>query len=148
MNKASNYSCGSQLNVRRFLNSIAVICSLAYSSFGISQANWDFNGTDHGWDTSNYTSLEVGESSATLNIGQSPNPNLGTMSARIDADSSGYIVMRIMNQTINTRVQVILNRNNSTPNTFTGYDGLSTNCLLYKSPSPRDVEESRMPSSA
>ncbi|MFL2494733.1 MAG: hypothetical protein ACJ0RL_03800 [Porticoccaceae bacterium] len=32
-----------------------------------------------------------------------------------------------MNQTVNSRVQVILNRNNSTPNTFTSYDGLSTN---------------------
>ena len=27
-------------------------------------------------------------------------------------------------------------------------DMLSTGCLLYTSPSPRDVEESRMPSSA
>ena len=27
-------------------------------------------------------------------------------------------------------------------------DGLLTDCLLYTSPSPRDVEESRMPSSA
>ena len=27
-------------------------------------------------------------------------------------------------------------------------DGLSATCLLYTSPSPRDVEESRMPSSA
>ena len=30
----------------------------------------------------------------------------------------------------------------------TYYDGKYTNCLLYTSPSPRDVEESRMPSSA
>ena len=28
------------------------------------------------------------------------------------------------------------------------YEGNSTGCLLYTSPSPRDVEESRMPSSA
>ena len=28
------------------------------------------------------------------------------------------------------------------------YRGDNTNCLLYTSPSPRDVEESRMPSSA
>ena len=28
------------------------------------------------------------------------------------------------------------------------YDGRGDNCLLYTSPSPRDVEESRMPSSA
>ena len=27
-------------------------------------------------------------------------------------------------------------------------DGLEKTCLLYTSPSPRDVEESRMPSSA
>ena len=27
-------------------------------------------------------------------------------------------------------------------------EGLPNNCLLYTSPSPRDVEESRMPSSA
>ena len=127
MNKASNYSCGSELKVNRFLNSIAVICSVAYSSFAISQANWDFNGTDHGWDTSNYSRIKAGEFYATHTIGRSPNPNLGTTSARIDADTSGYVVMRIMNQTINTRVQVILNRNNSTPNTFTSYDGLSTN---------------------
>ena len=127
MNKASNYSCGSELKVNRFLNSIAVICSVAYSSFAISQANWDFNGTDHGWDTSNYSRIKAGEFYATHTIGRSPNPNLGTTSARIDAESSGYVVMRIMNQTINTRVQVILNRNNITPNTFTSYDGLSTN---------------------
>ena len=61
MNKASNYSCGSELKVNRFLNSIAVICSVAYSSFAISQANWDFNGTDHGWDTSNYSRIKAGE---------------------------------------------------------------------------------------
>ena len=29
-----------------------------------------------------------------------------------------------------------------------GYQGKSCVCLLYTSPSPRDVEESRMPSSA
>ena len=28
------------------------------------------------------------------------------------------------------------------------YVGMSISCLLYTSPSPRDVEESRMPSSA
>ena len=36
-----------------------------------------------------------------------------------------------------------------TTNTFTGvHRGFSGICLLYTSPSPRDVEESRMPSSA
>ena len=29
-----------------------------------------------------------------------------------------------------------------------GLDGICITCLLYTSPSPRDVEESRMPSSA
>ena len=29
-----------------------------------------------------------------------------------------------------------------------GYTGQASGCLLYTSPSPRDVEESRMPSSA
>ena len=42
---------------------------------------------------------------------------------------------------------------NSTINTSLGamstsFNNLSTGCLLYTSPSPRDVEESRMPSSA
>ena len=32
--------------------------------------------------------------------------------------------------------------------TYVGKDGFIKNCLLYTSPSPRDVEESRMPSSA
>ena len=31
---------------------------------------------------------------------------------------------------------------------FKGWDNLNSFCLLYTSPSPRDVEESRMPSSA
>ena len=31
---------------------------------------------------------------------------------------------------------------------YCGKEGLSLSCLLYTSPSPRDVEESRMPSSA
>ena len=31
---------------------------------------------------------------------------------------------------------------------FPGTSELFSNCLLYTSPSPRDVEESRMPSSA
>ena len=31
---------------------------------------------------------------------------------------------------------------------ISGYAGKNSNCLLYTSPSPRDVEESRMPSSA
>ena len=32
--------------------------------------------------------------------------------------------------------------------TLDGYDFVLITCLLYTSPSPRDVEESRMPSSA
>ena len=31
---------------------------------------------------------------------------------------------------------------------YFGYEGDTLACLLYTSPSPRDVEESRMPSSA
>ena len=33
-------------------------------------------------------------------------------------------------------------------NSITNGKGMSSLCLLYTSPSPRDVEESRMPSSA
>ena len=34
------------------------------------------------------------------------------------------------------------------PNTVKNFTNLISDCLLYTSPSPRDVEESRMPSSA
>ena len=47
-------------------------------------------------------------------------------------------------------IPAILNEDGSVNETATekNLDGEYFNCLLYTSPSPRDVEESRMPSSA
>ena len=39
-------------------------------------------------------------------------------------------------------------KNNETGEEWEEFFTISGNCLLYTSPSPRDVEESRMPSSA
>ena len=49
-----------------------------------------------------------------------------------------------------TKPEAILNELNiqSTVIVFGGVNVVSCDCLLYTSPSPRDVEESRMPSSA
>ena len=46
-------------------------------------------------------------------------------------------------------IELLISQDTANINYLTGYDAWSFYyCLLYTSPSPRDVEESRMPSSA
>ena len=45
-------------------------------------------------------------------------------------------------------VESVLSRNLETAKIFSSNHNRCKGCLLYTSPSPRDVEESRMPSSA
>ena len=49
---------------------------------------------------------------------------------------------------LNSGVVVVRPIETSFPPSLSTQDGLYTTCLLYTSPSPRDTERSRMPSSA
>ena len=60
------------------------------------------------------------------------------------------LVKHILSQFSNTNFSVSATSRSPRGNEKDGidYHFLSNSCLLYTSPSPRDVEESRMPSSA
>ena len=45
-------------------------------------------------------------------------------------------------------IELLISHDTNNINYLTGYDAWSFYCLLYTSPSPRDMRRSRMPSSA
>ena len=71
-------------------------------------------------------------------IPKGPTCHTGSTSCFKDETAKGFIYQ--LEKTINDRID------SNDPNSYT--NELYQHCLLYTSPSPRDVEESRMPSSA
>ena len=85
---------------------------------------------------------------------------IGTMNGALqdtidipDGDSVVYTVTiatppTLIGDLVNTVTITVTGDTILTNNTATDIDTVDCTCLLYTSPSPRDVEESRMPSSA
>ena len=64
-------------------------------------------------------------------------------------DHQDYLGLPIIATTINSQIKIEATQNKYREFKIIKKDlGLTEVCLLYTSPSPRDVEESRMPSSA
>ena len=74
----------------------------------------------------------------------------GCTSGDPDGDGEMGIDTDLLNQMIEDNLQDFINNSSVTVHQTIHYNNNTTNniCLLYTSPSPRDVEESRMPSSA
>ena len=112
---------------------IAVMMFFNFSLFSQDLPPWDFNGTDHGFVASNYTTLAVGDSYLTYSInspnedgnGGSSNPNLKISNVEIDTSPGTYFAVTMQNLTANTKVVVIINKNGN--NTYTPFDGISPN---------------------
>ena len=112
---------------------IAVMMFFNFSLFSQDSPPWDFNGTDHGFVASNYTTLAVGDSYLTYSInspnedgnGGSSNPNLKISNVEIDTSPGTYFAVTMQNLTANTKVVVIINKNGN--NTYTPFDGISPN---------------------
>ena len=112
---------------------IALMMFFNFSLFSQDSPPWDFNGTDHGFVASNYTTLAVGDSYLTYSInspnedgnGGSSNPNLKISNVEIDTSPGTYFAVTMQNLTANTKVVVIINKNGN--NTYTPFDGISPN---------------------
>ena len=112
---------------------IAVMMFFNFSLFSQDSPPWDFNGTDHGFVASNYTTLAVGDSYLTYSInspnedgnGGSSNPNSKISNVEIDTSPGTYFAVTMQNLTANTKVVVIINKNGN--NTYTPFDGISPN---------------------
>ena len=112
---------------------IAVMMFFNFSLFSQDTPPWDFNGTDHGFVASNYTTLAVGDSYLTYSInspnedgnGGSSNPNLKISNVEIDTSPGIFFAVTMQNLTANTRVVVIINKNGN--NTYTPFDGITPN---------------------
>ena len=112
---------------------IALMMFFNLSLFSQDGPPWDFNGTDHGFVASNYTTLEAGDTYLTYSInspnddgnGGSSNPNFKKENAMLDTSPGNFIAVTLQNQTANTRIVVILTKNGN--NTYTNFDGLTPN---------------------
>ena len=89
--------------------------------------------------------VKVNDSNKNIGIASesSPKVGIGTINPAYKLDVHGDInsttEVRVKNVGVSTGVFI---QNNGTP------AGIATTCLLYTSPSPRDLSTSRMPSSA
>ena len=93
---------------------------------------WDFNNTLDNFVGSNFSNFNIDATYGIYNIvGTSANPNLSNTDAMIDTSVGNFIEFTIQNNTLNTRVQVIIDRQVGGP-TFTNFEGLSTNDSSFK----------------
>lgn len=93
---------------------------------------WDFNNTLDNFVGSNFSNFNVGATYGTYNIvGPSDNPNLSNTDAMINTSLGNAIEITIQNNTLNTRLQVIIDRQAGGP-AFTSIDGLTTNDMGFK----------------
>jgi viroplasmin and RNaseH domain-containing protein len=98
-------------------------------------APFNFDNSVESFQANNYASITAGTTAATYTVdGQNNFNNLWTTTANIETTAGDYVALTIKNGTENTRVQVVLNRNDGNNNTtkYKSLDGISTNDSDFK----------------
>ena len=94
----------------------------------------NFESSVNSFSANNFATITAGDTAATYAVNGVNNfNNLWTTSANINTAAGSYVALTIKNGTLNTRVQVVLNRSTSGKSTtYTAYDGLTTNDSDFK----------------
>ena len=119
---------------RLYLIPLFIILLFNLHSYSQTSPPWDFNGTDHGFISDNYSEHEIGETFLTYVLvdddddgnAQSAYPNLKNDQVQINTSLGNYIAITLQNLTDNARLQVITTGDDGNQS-FTSFDGLSSN---------------------
>ena len=109
-----------------------LITILFFPFFAFSQSPWNFTNSTDNWSASNYSAISASTdgSHATFSItdnegdgnGSSANPNLSNTTDNINTSYGNILSVTIQNNTLNTRLRVILNRSSAGTTSYTNVD--------------------------